>query len=304
MARGGEGGEYQDREVRRVSNRPPVDRDKQRACARAAARRQRGRLRRALSEHQIVRIILGFLSGVVGMLAGWFGLAFLVIALAGPDRDGGIAMGAFFNIGPIGAIIGFGLGVWLFVKFGLVAERAVSAPAPSSEPSSAPSSAPLPGAAIAPAARRISAPFAAVVLAIVGGLAWWGWYEFIRSPYLTHGFMTLALQFRLPAGMAPPAAAKDVQIVLDEGGNTWPAMVSENGWLGHQGDRTVILATVSMSYKASRRTVTLSMPGAPAQSWTLNLASDPDPTEAYTAWLPAWDAPNAIDLSYRLTADR
>src|ERR1700756_1827169 len=69
-----------------------------------------------------MRIVLGFLSGLVGMFAGWFGLAFLVIALAGPDRDGGVAMGAFFNIGPLGALIGFGVGVWLFVKFGLVAQ--------------------------------------------------------------------------------------------------------------------------------------------------------------------------------------
>lgn len=252
-----------------------------------------------------MRVVLGCLSGVLGMLAGWFGLAFLVVALAGPDRDGGIAMGAFFNIGPIGAVIGFGVGVWLFVKFGLVAERAAavpvsSAPASSSEPASAPS----PGAAVAPARRRISAPFAVVILAVVGGLAWWGWYEFIRSPYLTHGFMTLALQFRLPAGMAPPADAKEVHILLDEGGNFWPAMVNENGWLGHQGGRAVILATVSMSYKASHRTISLSMPGAPEQSWTLNLSSDPDPTAGYTAWLPSWDAPNAVELSYRLTADR
>ena len=70
-----------------------------------------------------MRIVLGFLSGIVGMLAGWFGLAFLVMALAGPDRDGGVAMGAFFNIGPLGALIGFGVGVWLFVKFGLVLLR-------------------------------------------------------------------------------------------------------------------------------------------------------------------------------------
>lgn len=259
-----------------------------------------------------MRVVLGFLSGVLGMLAGWFGLAFLVVALAGPDRDGGIAMGAFFNIGPIGAVIGFGIGVWLFVKFGLVAERAASAPAPSSEPAStpspgvavAPANAPPPGAAVAPARRRISAPFAVVILAVVGGLAWWGWYEFIRSPYLTHGFMTLALQFRLPAGMAAPADAKEVHILLDEGGNFWPAMVNENGWLGHQGGRAVILATVSMSYKASRRTISLSMPGAPDQSWTLNLSSDPDPTAGYTAWLPSLDAPNAVELSWRLTADR
>jgi hypothetical protein len=120
-----------------------------------------------------MRIVLGFLSGVVGMLAGWFGLAFLVIALAGPDRDGGVAMGAFFNIGPLGALIGFGVGVWLFVKFGLVAQGAAFATTPFSEPASALS----PAVTVAPAPARISRPFAVVVLAIVGGLAWWAWYE-------------------------------------------------------------------------------------------------------------------------------
>jgi hypothetical protein len=247
-----------------------------------------------------MRIVLGFLSGVVGMLAGWFGLASLVIALAGPDRDGGVAMGAFFNIGPLGAFVGFAVGVWLFVKFGLVAQGAPLAAAPSSEPARASS----PGAAIAPATARISRPFAVVVLAVVGGLAWWGWYEFIRSPYLTHGFMTLALQFRLPADMAAPAEAKDVQVVLEEGGQRWPANLSEARWRGHQGNRAVILASVSMMYKTSRRVVTLSVPGAPSQSWTLDLSSDPDPTAGYTAWLPSRDAPNPIELNYRLTADR
>jgi hypothetical protein len=248
-----------------------------------------------------MRAALGFLSGLVGMLAGWFGLAFLVIALAGPDRDGGVAMGAFFNIGPFGAIIGFGVGVWLFVKFGLVAQGASFAAALSSEPGSASSHG---GAAVAPATARVSRPFGVVVLAIIGGLAWWAWYEFIRSPYLTHGYMTLALQFRLPADMAVPAEAKDVQIVLDEGQKRWPAYLNEARWRGHQGNRAVILASVSMMYKTSRRVVTLSMPGAPSQSWTLDLSGDPDPTPGYTAWLPSMDASNPIELNYRLSADR
>ncbi len=65
-----------------------------------------------------MRFIIGFLSGVLGLLAGWAGLAFLVIGLAGPDRDGGIAMGAFFQIGPLGGLLGFIAGVVLFIKFG------------------------------------------------------------------------------------------------------------------------------------------------------------------------------------------
>jgi hypothetical protein len=115
-----------------------------------------------------MRVVLGFLSGVIGMLAGWIGLAFLVVTLAGPDRDGGIAMGAFFNIGPIGAVIGFVVGVWLFVKFGLVAQGVASAAPPSSAPASAPSGAevgPLRPAAAAPV-TRISRPFAVVLLAM------------------------------------------------------------------------------------------------------------------------------------------
>jgi hypothetical protein len=249
---------------------------------------------------QVMRIVLGFLSGIVGMLAGWFGLAFLVISLAGPDRDGGIAMGAFFNIGPVGALIGFGVGVCLFVKFGLVGRGGAFATAPSSEPASASS----PAATVAPATARISRPFAVVVLALVAGLAWWAWYEFIRSPYLTHGDMTLRLQFRLPADMAAPAEVTDVEIVLDEGGRRWPIYLSEAGWRGHQGNRAVILASVSMMYKTSRRIVTLSMPGVPSQSWPLELSSDPDPTPGYTAWLPSSGAANPIELNYRLTADR
>jgi hypothetical protein len=214
------------------------------------------------------------------MLAGWAGLAFLVVALAGPDRDGGIAMGAFFTIGPFGGVVGFAAGIFLFVKFGLAARSST------------------------PAARRISRPFASVLLAIVGTLAWWGWYEFIRSPYLTHGDMTLALQFRLPENVAAPADTKDVQILIDEGGHFWPGQLNENGWHGHQAGRVVILATVAMSYKARRRIVTLSMPGVASQGWTLDLPSDPDPTPGYTDWLPSSTAPDAIDLNYRLTADR
>ncbi len=247
-----------------------------------------------------MRIVLGFLSGVVGMLAGWSGLAFLVISLAGPDRDGGLAMGAFFNIGPLGGLIGFAIGVWLFVKFGLVAGGASFPVAPYSTPASASPS----GAVVVPTPARISRPFAVVVLAIVGGLAWWGWYEFIRSPYLTHGYMTLALQFRLPADMATPAQSTDVQIVLEEGSHQWPAYMGETGWRGHQGNRAVILASVTMSYKTSRRIINLSMPGVPSQSWTLDLSSDPDPTPGYTAWVPSRDAASPIELNYRLTADR
>lgn len=239
-----------------------------------------------------MRFIIGFLSGVLGMLAGWSGLAFLVIALAGPDRDGGIAMGAFFNIGPIGGFFGFIAGVFLFIKIGLVRQRRSPATAPTVE--SAGASAP----------RRVTPVFAGVVVAVAVGLAWWGWYEFIRSPYLSHGFMTLALQFRLPAGMALPPEATDVHITVMEGEQQLDAAIGPR-WRGTDGDRRVILATVTLSRKTSRRAVTLSFPGVAEQTWPVDLSSDPDPTPGYSPWQPASGTPAPkVEMNFSLSADR
>jgi hypothetical protein len=38
--------------------------------------------------------------------------------LQGPTATGGLAIGAFFNIGPLGGFVGFAAGVLLFVKIG------------------------------------------------------------------------------------------------------------------------------------------------------------------------------------------
>jgi hypothetical protein len=218
-----------------------------------------------------MRFILGFLSGVIGLLAGWFGLAALVIGLSGQDRDGGVAMAAFFNIGPIGGLVGFVAGVLLFIKIGIVSQGTLS---PDAE---------RPGATPAPTRTRVSPTFAVAVLVLAGGIAWWAWYELIRSPYLTHGFMTLELQFRLPAGMALPPDATDVHLAVEEGQQHAGVMLGAS-WHGTDGDRRVILASATLSRKTSRRVVNLELPGVPEQTWQLDLPSDPDPTPHYSPW--------------------
>ncbi|MGV7216542.1 hypothetical protein [Bradyrhizobium sp. UFLA05-112] len=233
--------------------------------------------------------ILGLLSGLLGALAGWSGLAALVVMLGGPDRDGGIAMGAFFKIGPFGGLAGFIVGVWLFTRFGLVRESVPS------------DDAAVPGAV---SRARISYPVAVTVVTIVAGLAYWGWYELIRSPYLTHGFMMLELQFRLPPGMALPPDRTDVQIYVDEGHGYAPVTVGEL-WHGHDGDRQVILATAALSYKTSRREVSLTLPDAATETWRLDLSRDPDPTPGYSPWRPGiGGSPAKIEMNFRLSADR
>lgn len=237
-----------------------------------------------------MRVILGLLSGLLGALAGWFGLAFLVISLAGPGRDGGVAMGAFFLIGPIGGLVGCIAGVWLFIRKGIVRETV-----PSSDAAQAGAASTVP--------TRISRPFAACLLIVVAGLAWWAWYELIRSPYLSHD-VTLDLQFRLPSGATLPPSKDDVQIDVEEGTRHAITLLGES-WHGHDGDRPVILATASLMYKARQRVVTLTLPGVPEQTWRLDLASDPDPTPGYSAWLPSGSASaTKIEMSFRLRADR
>lgn len=238
-----------------------------------------------------MRFILGLLSALLGALAGWSGLAALVVMLAGPDRDGGIAMGAFFDIGPIGGVAGLVAGVWLFVRFGVIRH---AAPQPASETSSV---------ASRPKAR-LSLPFAIPVLLITAGLAWWGWYEFIRSPYLSHGYMTLDIEFRLPAGMALPDKEEDVHIEVEEAQGYANAMLPAN-WRAHDGDRRAIITSASLMYKTHHRAVSLTLADLPAQSWPIDLPSDPDPTPGFSPWRPASDAsPTMIEMHFRLRADR
>jgi hypothetical protein len=208
-----------------------------------------------------------------------------VTTVAGPDRDGGIAMGAVFNIGPIGGLIGFVAGVLLFIKIGI----SQGTSSPDAERSDA-----APGRT----RTRVSPTFAAAVLVLTGALSWWAWYELIRSPYLTHGFMALELQFRLPSGMALPSDAKDVRIAVEEGQQHADVTLGAR-WHGTDGDHRVILASATLMRKTSRRVVNLEIPGVPEQTWQLDLPSDPDPTPGYTPWrFPSSTSAPKIEMNF------
>lgn len=238
-----------------------------------------------------MRYLLALLSGLLGALAGWVALAALVISLAGPDRDGGIAMGAFFQIGPIGGVLGFIAGVALFLGIGIVHT-------PQAPSDTTPSTASAP-----PPSTRISRPFAIVTVAIVAGLAYQGWYEFIRSPYLSRGFMTLALQFKLPPNTPLPTDVADVHISAREAGRQAEILIGR-AWHGHLGNQQVILASTDLSLKTRTRAVSLELPGLPRQTWILDLSTDPAPTDGFTAFTPPSNgALPAVEMNYRLTAD-
>jgi hypothetical protein len=164
-----------------------------------------------------------------------------------------------------------------------------------------------------PAPARISRPFAVVILATTAVLAWWGWYEFIRSPYLTHGAdaeMTLAMQFRLPPGLTLPASADDLELTVDDGSGHASTYYGEKWfgagqWSARDGDRQVLLASAELNEITYWRKVRLKLPNAPEQVWSLGLDADPYPVPDYTPWRAANGSPGAtIEMRFRLTADR
>jgi hypothetical protein len=71
-----------------------------------------------------MRIFFGILAGLAGLVLGWLALAFLVIGISGPGNSGGIAMSAFFELGPLGGLIGLLLAVGFFLKFSRRAPKA------------------------------------------------------------------------------------------------------------------------------------------------------------------------------------
>lgn len=66
-------------------------------------------------------IVYAVLAAIVGALAGWFGSAMIymsvMLATGASDREGALAMGAFFGIGPVGGIVGALAGAGLVLYF-------------------------------------------------------------------------------------------------------------------------------------------------------------------------------------------
>jgi hypothetical protein len=66
-----------------------------------------------------MRFLVALLAGIVGAVAGAGGLgmllAYILTEIYGPF-EGSAAMGGFMIGMPLGAIIGFGLGIWLVMR--------------------------------------------------------------------------------------------------------------------------------------------------------------------------------------------
>ena len=141
----------------------------------------------------IVTYGLTAIGGLIGAILLWLSTGFVadfLLGLSGMSaREGGRAMVAFFAIGPFGALLGFGLGVWL-VLHQRGAHRSIAAFA----------------GAIVTAIALVAATFGAVI----------GFYALTDDVLVRNGPPPqLLFELRLPAGTVLPDKLEGVSVNLD-----------------------------------------------------------------------------------------
>jgi hypothetical protein len=203
--------------------------------------------------------LLAALGGITGAILLWIAtgiIADFVLGLAGMSaREGGRAMFAFFGVAPFGALLGFGLGIWMVL-------RACGGP------------------------RNIASFAAALlisilaVLAIYGGVL--GYYNLTDDILVRNGPPPqLLFELGLPAGTVLPDRLEGVSVDLDTDKNQ---MFSTLTGTAIEGGRPVIRGVVDLYFRTASRTLVLHIKGEPDRLFMLKLKSNPPASPDFGAW--------------------
>jgi MFS family permease len=220
-----------------------------------------------------MRVFLSCLAGLVGLIAGWAGVALLVLLPSGGgDQALGKAVTFFLLIGPIGGLAGLILGVWL-ANVWLNRKG------------------------------RASWLYTVVILLLaVEVVGLWRSFQPLPPPPDTNPVMTLELQFRLPPDMALPPRPSDVRIEVAEHWQAFEWARLSEPWHGQEDGRLVIFATISTQTRPTEgRAVKLTLPGPLVGYWSLDLR---DPISDLSPWrLPNTSSNDMkVEMRYRLHA--
>jgi hypothetical protein len=206
----------------------------------------------------ILRAVIG---GIVGLLIGYFALAFLSSVVMGwygvSDFEGGRGMAAAFVFGPLGGLLGLVGGIWLGLRRG----------------GAQPAGKTLGRAGIA---------LLAIVALAAGGLAIY--YNSIphRLEYDQAG-ASLEFELRAPAGFALPDDPYKIEVRLDTDLNRQPAVWLDPA-LRQDGDWQVLAGTVELYYRTSSRLLVFRVPDGRDRIFRLGLAAKPDPEAGWSDW--------------------
>jgi MFS family permease len=207
----------------------------------------------------IVTYSLAAIGGLIGAILLWLSTGFIadfLLELSGMSaREGGRAMLAFFAYGPFGALLGFGLGVWL-VLHRRGAHRSIAAVA----------------GAIVTAVLMVAAIYGAVI----------GYFALTDDVLVRNGPPPqLQFELRLPAGTVLPDKLDGVRVDLDTDKNQ--AFSIFTGTAADQG-RPVIQGVVDLYFRASSRILVLKINGEPDRLFVLKLAANPPASADFGPW--------------------
>jgi hypothetical protein len=208
---------------------------------------------------RIATYILAALGGLAGAVLFWLSTGFIadfVLGLAGMSpREGGRAMFAFFAIAPFGALLGFGLGIWMVL-------RARGGPTTFT--------------AFAGAVLFSGLAIAALYGAVFG-------YLYLTDDVLVHNGPPPQAKFelRLPANAMLPEKLTGVTVDLNTDKNVMPANLVEPRT---EDGRPVIAGDVDLYFRTSSRLLVLRLPGEPDRLFVLKLPGNPPASAEFGPW--------------------
>ena len=207
----------------------------------------------------IVTYGLAAIGGLIGAILLWLSTGFVadfLLGLSGMSaREGGRAMVAFFAIGPFGALLGFGLGVWL-VLHQRGAHRSIAAFA----------------GAIVTAIALVAAIYGAVI----------GFYALTDDVLVRNGPRhNCCSSFACPPAPCCRIKLEGVSVDLDTDKNQ---MFSTLTGTTADNDRPVIQGVVDLYFRTSSRILVLHIRGEPDRLFVLKLPSNPPASADFGPW--------------------
>ncbi len=213
-----------------------------------------------------------FVGGLLGLVIGAIGTAFASDILMGwagvSDFEGGRGMAAVFFWGPIGGVVGLGIGIWLGLRLGR--KRAVA-----------------PGGKPAPRHGLRNATIAvAGIIALGGAILWWQYASTPRHLEYDQAGADLEFELRAPPQLAASLDAKAIEISLDTDLNRMPGSWSADP-PRVAGEWTSLSGGVELYYRTSSRLLVFRFPEGRDLIFQPALAAKPDPDDGWSDWRKA-----------------
>jgi hypothetical protein len=213
-----------------------------------------------------MKFIVPSIAGILGLAAGWIIAVAVLLGVSTvmgvADRDGGLAMMAFFGIGPFAGLIGLIAGVWLALRR---YNRA--------------------GLAALAAHVAVTLLIVATLSAATAGVFW------INRLYVASNALPPSLMFeiKLPRGASAPALVSQAEayarrspIELQTSENTMSAEIEA---VREEDSRFVMSGRVEIYYRTRERLLVLKQSSGDIV-FEIKLGATPEHSDQFSGWQP------------------